>query len=149
MNEKQRSFMEQLLEQEPALTNEQYLAYRAKISEGIRKAHNQERTMRIVTKSAWVVTGVVILTGMILDFNRDSFPEIVRLWLIAATMLCLACSTAFLVFYLVNYRPRLKDAEQHVLLLTLQRQLCELRAQLEQTSDRSVPTNREDTAAKE
>ena len=52
----QKNLMEQLLDQELSPTDEQYLAYRRKVSDSIRKVQREERIMRIVTKSAWAVT---------------------------------------------------------------------------------------------
>jgi hypothetical protein len=135
-NTNQNNVMEQLLEQELPLTNEQYLAYRRRVSDGIRKVQKQERIMRIVTKSAWAVTGIVLLSGAIVDFNRDALSEMVRLWLIAANIVCINAAVALLAIYLINYRPRLRNTEQEAMLLALQRQLHDLRNQLCQTANR-------------
>ena len=138
-NASQKSLMEQLLDQELPLTDEQYLAYRRRVSDGIRKVQREERVMRIVTKSAWGVTGVVLLIAGILD-RPERIPgspeDLVRLSLICVTIVCLACSTALLAFYLINYRPRLRNAEHEAMLLSLQRQLHELRSQLPQALHR-------------
>src|SRR5512141_1358336 len=139
-NADQNNLMEQLLDQELPPTSEQYLAYRRRVGDGIRKLQREERIMRIVTKICWAVTGVVLLIDGILDFNLDKTPgspvDLVRLSLFFPTLVCLACSTAFLAFYLVNYRPRLRNAERDAMLLSLQRQLHELRSQLPQSSTR-------------
>ena len=127
---KAKKLMEQLLESESLPTEEQYLAYRQRVSEGIRRAQREEKIMRIMTKSSWAVTGVVFLIGGIIDFNRDRFPDLVRLNFIVATVLCFSCAVAFLAFYLINYRPRLRNAEHEAMLLGLQRQLRELQRQL-------------------
>jgi hypothetical protein len=143
-NTNQNNLMEQLLEQELPLTNEQYLAYRRRVSDGIRKVQKQERIMRIVTKSAWAVTAIVLLSGAIVDFNRDAFSDMVRLWVIAATILCINAAVALLVIYLINYRPRLRNTEQEAMLLGLQRQLDELRHQLQQSPNRPLPAHGND-----
>lgn len=145
-NANQKNLMEQLVDQELPLTDEQYLAYRRRVSDGIRKVQREERIMRIVTKGAWAVTAVVLLIGGILDFNRDKVPDLVRLSFISATAVCLACSTALLAFYLINYRPRLRNAEHEVMLLSLQRQLHELRSQLPQGSNRSPSAQGKDAS---
>jgi hypothetical protein len=132
---KQKNLMEQLLDQELPLTDEQYLAYRRRVTDGIRKVQREEKTMRILTKSAWGVTGLVFVVASIIDFNRDSIPDLVRLSSISAVMVCLACATALLTFYLINYRPRLRNAEHQATLLSLQRQLHELRLQMPQDPD--------------
>jgi hypothetical protein len=147
-NANQKNLMEQLLDQELPLTNEQYLAYRRRVTDGIRKVQREARTMRIVTKSAWAVTGVVFLIDAIIDFNRDAFPEMVRLSLIFPTTVCLACAAAFLAFYLINYRPRLRNVEQEAILLSLHRQLHELRSQLAQGADRPPAAHGKDTLPK-
>ena len=135
-NANQNNLMEQLLDQELSPTDEQYLAYRRKVSDSIRKVQREERIMRIVTKSAWAVTAVVLLIGGILDFNRDTVPDLVRLSFISAIAVCSACSTALLAFYLINYLPRLRNAEHESMLLNLQRQLHELRSQVPKGSNR-------------
>jgi hypothetical protein len=147
-NTNQNNLMEQLLEQELPLTNEQYLAYRRRVSDGIRKVQREERIMRIVTKSAWAVTGVVFLVDAIVDFNRDAFSDMVRLNLIFPTAVCLACSVALLAIYLINYRPRLRNTEQEAILLGLQRQLDELRHQLQQSPNRPPPAHGNDALPK-
>jgi hypothetical protein len=140
-NTSQRNLMKQLLDQELPLTDEQYLAYRQRVSDGIRKVQREETIMRIVTKSAWALTAVVFLIVGILDFNLERVPgspgDLVRLSLIFPTLICLACSTALLAVYLINYRPRLKNAEHEAMLLSLQRQLHELRSQLPKDSNRA------------
>jgi hypothetical protein len=138
-NANQKNLMEQLPDQELPLTHEQYLPYRRRVSDGIRKVQREERIMRIVTKSAWAVTAVVLLVGGILDFNRDKIPHIVRPSFIFPTVVCLTCSTTFLAFYSINYRPRLRNAEHEAILLSLQGQLHELRTQLPQGSNRPPP----------
>jgi hypothetical protein len=81
-------------------TDEQYLAYRRRVSDGIRKVQREERIIRIAMKSAWAVTGVVFLIDGTLDFNLERTPgspgDWVRLSLIFPTLVCLACSTALL-----------------------------------------------------
>lgn len=136
----QKNVMEQLLDQELPLTNEQYLAYRQKVTDGIRKVRREEKIMRIVTKSAWALTAVVFLIVGILDFNLERVPgspqDLFRLSLIFPTLVCLACSTALLAFYLINYRPRLRNAEHEAMLLGLQRQLHELGNQSQDSTNR-------------
>ncbi len=127
---KANEFIEQLLNTQGSPTEEQYLAYRQKVSEGIRKVQREEKTMRIMTLGAWAVTGVVFLIAGVIDFNRDRFPDLLRLNALVATVLCLACAGAFLAFYLINYRPRLRNAEHEAMLLGLQRQLHEVRNQV-------------------
>jgi ABC-type Fe3+ transport system permease subunit len=83
------------------------------------------------------VPGIVFVIGGIIDFNRDVIPDLVRFSLIAVAIVCLACATAFLAFYLINYRPRLRKAEQDTMLLTLQREPHELRSQLPQSPNGS------------
>ena len=136
---KQHSVMEHLLDVELSPTSEQYLAYRQRVSDGIRKVQREEKIMRITTKSAWAVTGLVFLVASIMDFNRATVPNLVRLSAISVTVVCLACATALLVFYLLNYRPRLRNAEQQAMLLTLRRQLDELRHPLPQGANRPTP----------
>ena len=149
-NANQKNVMEQLLDQELPLTGEQYLAYRRKVSDGIHKVQREERTMRNVTKIAWAVTGVVFLIDGILDFNLERIPgspgDLIRLSLIFPTLVCLACSTALLAFYLINYRPRLRNAEHEAMLLSLQRQLHELRKQLAQGSTRPLSAQGKDAS---
>ena len=137
---KQQSVMEHLLDVELPPTSEQYLAYRQRVSDGIRKVQREEKIMRIATKSAWAVTGLVFLVASIMDFNRATIPDLVRLSSISVAIVCLACATAFLAFYLINYRPRLTQAEQQAMLLALRRQLDELRNPLPQDSNRSAPS---------
>lgn len=147
-NTNQKNLMEQLLDQELPLTNEQYLAYRRRVTDGIRKVQREARTMRIVTKSAWAVTGLVYLIDAIIDFNRDAFPDSVRLSLVFPTVACLACAVAFLAFYLINYRPRLRSVEQEAVLLDLQRQLHELRNQMAQGANRPPAAHGNDALPK-
>ncbi len=108
--------------------------------------------MRIVTKSAWALTGVVFLIVGILDFNLEKVPgspgDLLRLSLILPMLICLACSTAFLAFYLINYRPRLRNAEHEAMLLSLQRQLHEVRGQLSQNPHRPVTDATKDVRPK-
>ena len=142
----QKNWVEQLLDQELPLTNEQYLAYRRKVTERVGKVRREEWLVRVVTKSAWAVTGIAFLIGGIIDFNRDAIPDLVRLITISVAIVCLACATAFLVFYLINYRPRLRNAEQEAMLLALQRQLHEIRSQLPQGSNRPPSAQGKDAA---
>ena len=135
----QKNVMEQLLEQELPLSNDQYQAYRRRVSDGIRKVQKQERIVRIVTKIAWALTGIVLLGGAIVDLNRDTIPEMVRLWSIAAIVVCMNGAIALLAIYLINYRPRLRNAEQEAMLLGLQRQMHELSNQLQQSTNRPPP----------
>ena len=139
-NTNQKNLMEQLLDQELPLTDEQYLAYRRRVSDSIRKVQREEKIMRIVTKSSWALTAVVFLIVGILDSNLERVPgspqDLFRLSLIFPTLVCLACSTALLAFYLINYRPRLRNAEHEAMLLSMQRQLHELRAHLPQDVNR-------------
>jgi SNF2-related domain len=141
-----------VLDQELPLIDEQYLAYRRRVSERIHKVQREERTMRIVTKNAWATTAVVFLIVGILDFNLERIPgspgDLVRLSLIFPTLVCLACSTALLAFYLINYRPRLKNTEHEAMLLSLQRQLHELRSQLPQGSTQPLTAQVEDPSPK-
>ena len=152
MNTSQKNWMEQLLDLELPLSDEQYLAYRRRVSDSIRKVQREEKIMRIVTKSAWAVTAVVFLIVGILDFNLEKTPgspgDLVRLSLILPTLVCLAGSTALLAFYLINYRPRLRNAEHEAMLLSLQRQLHELRSQLPQGSNRPPIAPRKDASPK-
>jgi hypothetical protein len=147
-NTNQNNLMEQLLEQELPLTNEQYLAYRRRVSDGIRKVHKQERFVRRVTQGAWAVTGIVLLCGGIVDFNRDAFPDMLRLWVISANIVCINTAVALLAIYLINYRPRLRNVEQEAMLLGLQRQLDELRHQLQQSPNRPPPAHGNDALPK-
>ena len=150
-NASQKSLMEQLLDQELPLTDEQYLAYRRRVSDGIHKVQREERVMRIVTKSAWGVTGVVLLIAGILD-RPERIPgspeDLVRLSLIFPTLVCLACSTALLAFYLINYRPRLRNAEHEAVLLSLQRQLHELRTRMPQDAKQMSRSQGKDGSSK-
>ena len=138
-NTSQKKLMEHLLDQELPLSDERYLAYRRRVGDGIRKVQREEKIMRIVTKSAWAVTAVVFLIVGILDFNLERTPgspgDLARLSLISVAIVCLACSVALLAFYLINYRPRLKNAQHEAMLLDLQRQLHELRSQLSKRTD--------------
>jgi len=133
-NANQRNLMEQLLDHELPLAHEQYLAYRQRVSDGIRKVQREERIMRIATKSAWAAAAVVLVVVGILDFIFERTPgvpaDLARLSLISLTLVCLACSTAPLAFYLINYQPRLRNAEHEAMLLSLPRQLHELRSQM-------------------
>ena len=129
MNTKQKHLLEKFLDQELPATGEQYLAYRQKVKDGLGKVRHKERLMRIATQAAWAMTGLLLLLGGIVDFNRDRFPEQLRLWAIAVIAVSLACATALLAFYLLNYRPRLSKTEQDAVLVDLQQQLHELREQ--------------------
>lgn len=140
------TLLEQLLEHEPTLTSEEYLKYRRRVEDAIRKAQRQERTVRLVTKIAWAVTGVILVLGCFADAYRDTFPDLWRLRLIVATMMCTACAVAFSVFYLINYRPRLRMAEQQAMLLGLERQLHELRMQIGHTRRAPEPVDEHDPA---
>jgi hypothetical protein len=104
--------------------------------------------VRIVTKSAWAVTGIVLLSGAIVDFNRDAFSDLVRDWVIVANIVCINAAVALLVIYLINYRPRLRNTEQEAMLLGLQRQLHELRHQLQQSPNRPPPAHGNDVFPK-
>jgi threonine aldolase len=123
-----KNLMERLLEQELPATGAQYARYRRELSEKLRKIKREEKMMRLVSKIAWGVFGLMMIIGAVVDFNRDRVPEFTRLSLMAATMVTLACAVALLAIYLINYRPRVSRGEQEVMLLELQRQLSELRA---------------------
>jgi hypothetical protein len=142
----QKNVMEQLLDQELPLAGEQYLAYRRRVSDGIRKVQREERIMRIVTKSAWGFAGLVFVGASIIDFNRDRISDLVRLSSISVVIVCLACATALLAFYLINYRPRLRNAEQQAILLSLQRQLQEIRNQLPRPRNNPPPAQEKDAS---
>jgi hypothetical protein len=118
---------EQLLEQELPVTSEQYTRCRHQLSERLRRTKREEKTMRTLSKIAWSVTGLFMLMGAVVDFNRDRFTEFARLSLITATVLSLACATALLVIYLLNYRSRVGRGQQEVILLELHRQLSAIR----------------------
>ena len=142
-NTNQQRLVEQLLAQDPPLTDEQYRDYRLKISHGIRTAHKQRRLVRMVTQVAWAMTALVLFAGFLVDFHRDAFPETVRLGVIAATIACLACAVALLAIYLINYRPRLRSEEQEAMLLGLQRQLHELRRQMPPSMPQPSPAQKQ------
>ena len=140
-NANPRNIMEQLLDQELPPTNEQYLAYRQRLSDGIRKVQKQEKIVRNATQCAWALFAAIMVGGFIVDFNRDAFSEMVRLYLMAATVISTGLAIALLAIYLINYRPSLRHAEQEAMLLSLQRQLHDLRGQIQQSGNRP-PTER-------
>ena len=140
--------MEQLLDQELPPTNEQYLAYRQRLSDGIRKVQKQEKIVRIATQCAWALFAAIMVGGFIVDFNRDAFSEMVRLYLIAGTVISTGLAIALLAIYLINYRPSLRHAEQEAMLLSLQRQQHELRLQLQQRTNRPPAPQGDDALPK-
>ena len=123
----EKSVMEQLLEEELPVNGEQYMRYRNQLNERLRRMKREEKTVRVLCKIAWSVTGLLMLMGAVVDFNRDHFSEFARLSLITGTILSLACATALLVIYLLNYRSRASRGAQEGILLELHRQLSEIR----------------------
>ncbi len=143
----EKSWMEQLLEQELPASSEQYTRYRNQLSERLRRMKREVKTMRVLCTIAWSVFGLLMLLGAVVDFNRDLVSDFTRLSLMAATVMSLAGATALLVIYLLNYRSRVSRGVQEAILLDLQRQLSELRS-LQSSGKQAVNERQEPKATK-
>jgi len=142
-NHRKENFVRDLLSQEQPLDARQYSEYRWKLNERLRRVEREEKCMRIIAAVSWGIGGLLFLAGAIVDFNREQFPETVRLSLIAAIIIATTCAVALSLLYLVRYRPRLRRFEQVALLEQLQREVRELRDRLPPSSpDGNPPTHR-------
>jgi hypothetical protein len=94
----------------------------------------EEKSMRIIAVVSWGIWGLLMLAGGIVDFNRERFPEIVRLSLLSAVFVATIVVAVLSLLYLVRYRPRLRRFEQVALLGQMQHELSELRDRLPPSS---------------
>ena len=141
-NHPRESFVRELLNQEQTLSPQQYSEYRRKLNEKLIRVEREEKTMRILAAVSWSIWGLLALAGGIVDFNREDFPETVRLSLIAAIIAATVCAVALSLLYLVRYRPRLRRFEEVALLEQLQREVRDLRDRMPPSSpDGDQPTH--------
>lgn len=128
------SFVRELLNQEQTLSPQQYSEYRRKLNEKLLRVEREEKSMWIIAAVSWGIWGLLALAGGIVDFNREHFPETVRMNLIAAIIIATNCAAVFSLLYLLRYRPRLRRFEQVALLEQMQHELRELRDRLPPSS---------------
>jgi type VI protein secretion system component VasK len=131
----ENDFLETLLKQGPQLSMEQYAAYRRNLRERLARAEREERSMRRIVFVVGGLAGVLwfVWVGLSVNDVLQVLPGIVWAVLVAASTLMPVFAGYAVLLYFLKYRPRLRDAqqqEQRALLLDLQRQLDELRAQL-------------------
>jgi hypothetical protein len=124
------TFVRELLNQERSLSPEQYSEYRRRLNAKLLRVEREGRSMRITAAVSWGIWGLLALAGGIVDFNREHFPEAVRLNLIAVIIVATSCAAVFSLLYLIRYRPRVRRFEQVALLEQIQHELRALRDRL-------------------
>jgi hypothetical protein len=135
----ENNFLETLLKLGPQLSSDQYAAYRHSLRERLARAEREERSMRRIVFIVGGLAGVLVLVlwlvwaGLLNLNDVQALPGmILAVFLLASALMPVFAGYAALLYFL-KYRPRLTVAqqeEQRALLLDLQRQLDELRAQL-------------------
>lgn len=133
-NHLKETFVRELLNQEQTLSPQQYSEYRRKLNEKLLRVEREEKSMRIIAAVSWGLWAMLALAGGIVDFNREHFPETVRLSLITAIIIATSCAVVFSLLYLIRYRPRVRRFEQVALLEQIQHELRELRDRLPPSS---------------
>ena len=127
-------FVKALLQQGPQLSPEEYAAYRRKLKERLARAESDERLMRRMVFIVCGLAGVLwfVWGGFRLNDVQALSGAVWSVVLVASALVPVFAGYA-VVLYFLKYRPRLRDAqqqEQRALLVDIQRQLDELRAQL-------------------
>jgi len=127
-------FFRALLQQGPQLSPEEYATYRRKLRERLARAEREERLMR---RMAFIVCGLAgvlwfVWGGFRLNDVQALSGAVWSVVLVASALVPVFAGYAVFLYFF-KYRPRLRDAqqqEQRALLVDIQRQLDELRAQL-------------------
>ncbi len=143
----QRQFVQELLNQMPALNSDKYKLYRKELDEKLARARNEEKSMRRIVVAAWVGAVLLFTAAGIKGYHAGTppaqYPEWLVLSLITVVLLVPPVALVLLAFYLFKYRRRVHRAEtdaQQAALGELQRQLNELRAQLPPGAANQPPT---------
>ena len=141
-----KNFASQLLRQDIPLSDSQYREYRQKLEEALRAAERRERlAYRVVLGSCVVMLALMFLGGSRWLGAFDPWSKDATIMSVVAGVVYLFATVTFfltLASYYSRFRPRVRDTKEQLrdlALLDLQRQLCELREQVRQSSYRDIP----------
>ena len=146
-SEKKTRFVAQLLQQDEPVSDSQYREYRMKLDIALTRAERKEQVARHVVVASCVVSFALMFVGgsrIFGDFDPWSKEAtIVSVTLGVIYVLAAVIFPISLASYYSRFRPRVKEAKERLrdaCILDLQREISELRTQVEAISHHDDPT---------